>query len=156
MLTVDFIDDDHFTSRDEQLEISKLLNFAYERLETDANAEISVSFVDSESIREINHQYRNKDAVTDVISFAMEDDELNLIHEDAPRMLGDIIISTDRAREQAEDYGHSYRRELLFLSLHGFLHLLGYDHMEEEEEREMNRTQEEILDAFGVSRDEMQ
>lgn len=153
MLTVDFIDEDNYTSQGEQQEISRLLNFAFEKLESASNAEISVSFVDSETIREINHQYRDKNAVTDVISFAMEDDEFNLIHEDAPRTLGDIIISTERAEEQAGDYGHSYRRELLFLSLHGFLHLLGYDHMEEAEEKEMNRTQDEILEAFGVSRD---
>ena len=153
MLTVDFIDEDNYTSQGEQQEISRLLNFAFEKLESASNAEISVSFVDSETIREINHQYRDKNAVTDVISFAMEDDELNLIHEDAPRTLGDIIISTERAEEQAGDYGHSYRRELLFLSLHGFLHLLGYDHMKEAEEKEMNRTQDEILEAFGVSRD---
>lgn len=154
MLTVDFIDEEGYTTRDEQDEISRLLNFAYEELESGANAEISVSFVDNETIREINHQYRDKNEVTDVISFAMEDDEFNLIHEDAPRALGDIIISTGRAREQAEDYGHSYRRELLFLSLHGFLHLLGYDHMEEAEEKEMNRIQDEVLHAFGVTRDE--
>jgi probable rRNA maturation factor len=153
MLTVDFIDDDSYTTHEEREEISRLLNFAFEKLESGSNAEISVSFVDNETIREINHQYRDKNQVTDVISFAMEDDEFNLIHEDAPRTLGDIIISTDRAEEQAEDYGHSYRRELLFLSLHGFLHLLGYDHMEEAEEKEMNRTQDEILEAFGVSRD---
>lgn len=154
MLTVDFIDEEGYTTRDEQDEISRLLNFAYEELESGANAEISVSFVDNETIREINHQYRDKNEVTDVISFAMEDDESDLMHEDAPRALGDIIISTGRAREQAEDYGHSYRRELLFLSLHGFLHLLGYDHMEEAEEKEMNRIQDEVLHAFGVTRDE--
>ena len=154
MLTVDFIDDEAYTTKDEQHEISQLLNFAYEKLESGSDAEISVSFVDSESIRDINHQYRDKNEVTDVISFAMEDDDFNLIHEDAPRTLGDIIISTDRAKEQAQDYGHSYRRELLFLSLHGFLHLLGYDHMEEMDEKEMNGTQDEILDAFGVTRDE--
>lgn len=154
MLSVDFIDDESYTSSDEQNEINRLLNFAYEKLEAEADAEISVSFVDSESIRGINHQYRDKNEVTDVISFAMEDDEFNLIHEDAPRTLGDIIISTDCAKEQADDYGHSYRRELLFLSLHGFLHLLGYDHMNDEDEKEMNQTQDEILNAFGITRDE--
>lgn len=154
MLSVDFIDDEGYTSSDEQNEVNRLLNFAYEKLQAASDAEISVSFVDSESIRDINHQYRDKNEVTDVISFAMEDDEFNLIHEDAPRTLGDIIISTDRAKEQAEEYGHSYRRELLFLSLHGFLHLLGYDHMDDADEKEMNQTQDEILDAFGVTRDE--
>ena len=154
MLSVDFIDDEGHTSSEEQNEINRLLNFAYEKLESDSDAEISVSFVDSESIRDINHKYRDKNEVTDVISFAMEDDEFNLIHEDAPRTLGDIIISTDRAKEQAEEYGHSYRRELLFLSLHGFLHLLGYDHMDDADEKKMNRTQDDILDAFGAARDE--
>src|SRR5699024_12322121 len=154
MLSVDFIDDEGHTSSEEQNENNRLLNFAYEKLESDSDAEISVSFVDSESIRDINHKYRDKNEVTDVISFAMDDDEFNLIHEDAPRTLGDIIISTDRAKEQAEDYGHSYRRELLFLYLHGFLHLLGYDHMDASVERVMKRTQEDILDGLGAARDE--
>ena len=107
----------------------------------------------NEEIKNINRDYRDKDSVTDVISFALEEDEVNIIPDDAPRTLGDIVISSDRAKEQAADYGHSYRRELLFLSLHGFLHLLGYDHMESDEEAVMNGKQEEILNAYGVTRD---
>src|SRR5699024_12652602 len=103
MLSVDFIDDEGYTSSDEQNEINRLLNFASEKLESDSDAEISVSFVDSESIRDINHQYRDKNEVTDVISFAMEDDEYNQIHEGAPRALGDRIITTDHAQDQPED-----------------------------------------------------
>lgn len=153
MISVDLLDEDNYLSELEKTEIQELLNFAYDYLKEEGQAEVSVSFVSNDEIRAINRDYRDKDSVTDVISFALEEDEMNIIHEDAPRTLGDIIISTDRAREQSVDYGHSFRRELLFLSLHGFLHLLGYDHMETDEEAVMNGTQEEILTAFGVTRD---
>lgn len=153
MITVDFIDEENHTQSDQQEEIQKLLSFAYDYLKQEKDAEVSISFVDEDEIQSINKEYRNKDQVTDVISFALEDEEDNLIHQEALRTLGDIIVCTKRAEEQAEEYGHSYRRELLFLSLHGFLHLLGYDHMEGDDEREMNALQDEILDAFGVSRE---
>ncbi|AKG73976.1 rRNA maturation RNase YbeY [Salinicoccus halodurans] len=153
MITTDFIDDENHTDSGQQEEIQKLLSFAYDYLKQEQDAEVSISFVGEEEIREINRNYRDRDQVTDVISFALEDEEDNLIHEDALRTLGDIIVCTKRAGEQASEYGHSYRRELLFLTLHGFLHLLGYDHMEDEDEREMNTLQDEILDAFGVSRE---
>lgn len=153
MINIDFINDENFVNESEIKEISELLTFAYGHLEEEGDAEVSVSFVTNEEIKNLNRDYRNKDSVTDVISFALEEDDMNIIHEDAPRTLGDIVISTDRANEQAEDYGHSYRRELLFLSLHGFLHLLGYDHMESDDEVKMNGKQEEILNAFGVTRD---
>ncbi|MCY7464083.1 rRNA maturation RNase YbeY, partial [Bacillus paralicheniformis] len=93
-----------------------------------------------EEIQKINKEYRGKDYPTDVISFALEEDgegEIEIIGADMPPVLGDIIISADKAREQAEEYGHSLMRELGFLTVHGFLHLLGYDHMTEEEEKEM-------------------
>lgn len=153
MINIDFLDDNNYVNDNEQKEISELLSFAYTHLGEQGEAEVSVSFVSNEEIKDINNDYRDKDSITDVISFALEEDDLNLIHEDAPRTLGDIVISTERAAEQASDYGHSYRRELLFLSLHGFLHLLGYDHMENDDEVEMNSKQEEILNAFGVTRD---
>ncbi|MFC3418078.1 rRNA maturation RNase YbeY [Salinicoccus hispanicus] len=154
MINVDFLDDDGFADEKEKSEIESLIQFAYDHLDEKDDAEVSISFVDQEEIQSINRDYRNKDAVTDVISFAMEDEEDNLIHEEALRTLGDIIICTDRASEQAKDYGHSYKRELMFLSLHGFLHLLGYDHMEAEEEKEMNGLQDEILEAFGITRED--
>ncbi|MEY8560382.1 rRNA maturation RNase YbeY [Jeotgalicoccus halotolerans] len=153
MINIDFINDDNFVDDAELKEVSELLTFAYGHLEEEGDAEVSVSFVSNEEIQNINRDYRDKDSVTDVISFALEEDEMNIIHAEAPRTLGDIVISTDRAKEQAEDYGHSYRRELLFLALHGFLHLLGYDHMESDDEVVMNGKQEEILNAFGVTRD---
>lgn len=153
MINIDFINDDNFVNDAELKEVSELLTFAYGHLEEEGDAEVSVSFVSNEEIQNINRDYRDKDSVTDVISFALEEDDMNIIHAEAPRTLGDIVISTDRAKEQAEDYGHSYRRELLFLALLGFLHLLGYDHMESDDEAVMNGKQEEILNAFGVTRD---
>lgn len=154
MITVDFIDAKQFTSEGEREEIKSLLSLAYEFLNQENDAEVSISFVNSEEIRAINHDYRGKDAVTDVISFAIEDEADNVIHDEAIRTLGDIIICTDRAKEQAIDYGHSYRRELLFLSLHGFLHLLGYDHIDKADEVLMNEKQDEILEAFGATRED--
>ena len=153
MINIDFINEDNYAAESEMKDISELLSFAYDYLKEAGDAEVSVSFVSNEEIKNINRDYRDKDSVTDVISFALEEDEVSIIPDDAPRTLGDIVISSDRAKEQAADYGHSYRRELLFLSLHGFLHLLGYDHMESDEEAVMNGKQEEILNAYGVTRD---
>jgi probable rRNA maturation factor len=119
------------------------------------NSEVSVTFVSNERIHEINREFRDKDAPTDVISFAMEElgeGEIQLIGDLLPRVLGDIIISIPKAEEQAKEYGHSFIRELGFLSVHGFLHLLGYDHMEKEEEVKMFSRQKEILDVYGLTR----
>lgn len=120
------------------------------------NAELSIVFVDNARIQEINAHYRDKDQPTDVISFALEEEdegEIPILAEvDFPRMLGDIIISVPKAREQAEDYGHSFEREMGFLAVHGFLHLLGYDHMTNEEEQKMFGLQEQLLDSFGLTR----
>ena len=98
---------------------------------------------------EINKTYRGIDRPTDVISFALEEDENYEVKE---RLLGDIYISIDKVYEQAKEYEHSVKRELFFLVTHGFLHLLGYDHMTEEEEKEMFSLQEKILDEYGVKR----
>jgi len=117
--------------------------------------EACIIFVDNQKIQEINREYREKDTVTDVISFAMEDNvdgEVQIVGEGLPRILGDIYISLDRCREQANDYGHSFKRELLFLALHGFLHLLGYDHLNQADEKIMFSLQEEILNAKEIKR----
>lgn len=134
-----------------------LLQFSATRLSIPKNAEISITVVDNAKIREINREYRNKDTVTDVISFALEDDEdifmtIDMEDGDIPRDLGDIFLSYDKAIEQAEDYGHSVDRELGFLLVHGFLHLNGYDHMTEADEKEMFSLQEEILREYGLKR----
>lgn len=117
--------------------------------------ECSFIFVDNEQIREINANYRQKDAITDVITFAIEDEmpgEIKIQGIPMPRMLGDVFISLPRTREQAERYGHSFERELSFLAVHGCLHLLGYDHIEPEEEKVMFGKQEDVLNALGIRR----
>lgn len=117
--------------------------------------EISITFVDDERIREINRDYRGKDTPTDVISFALNEageEEVQIIDPEGPNVLGDIIISIPRTIEQAQRYEHSFERELGFLLVHGFLHLLGYDHLTDEEEKTMFSRQEEILNAYGLKR----
>lgn len=130
--------------------LNKLLEFTLEK-EKLTNVEFNVIFVDEKTIQDINKNYRNIDAVTDVISFALEDSKIiELDH----RLLGDIYICIERAKEQAIEYNHSFLRELSFLTIHGLLHLLGYDHMEEKEEKEMFDKQEEILNEFGIRRED--
>ena len=154
-LVIDFIDETNEVSEEQQKELEKLLEAAaiYENLQE--NAEVSVTFVDNDRIQEINHQYRHKNQPTDVISFALEEmgeDEMQIIGDELPRVLGDIVISTPKAHEQAEEYNHSFMRELGFLTVHGFLHLLGYDHETSEDEKEMFTRQKDILEQYGLSR----
>ncbi|WML45346.1 rRNA maturation RNase YbeY [Neobacillus sp. PS3-40] len=154
-LTIDFLDETNELTEEQISEMEKLLNFAAEKENVEADSEVSVTFVTNERIWEINRDYRDKDAPTDVISFAMEElgeGEIELIGAGMPRVLGDIIISIAKAKEQAEEYGHSFLRELGFLTVHGFLHLLGYDHMTEDDEKEMFTLQKEILDEYGLER----
>ena len=135
----------------------------YEQFE--GPAEVSVTFVDNEAIRELNRDYRGKDAPTDVLSFPLfEDDEdfddgfvlppdMEEDEADAPTAIGDIVISVERARAQAEEYGHSFERELAFLAVHSTLHLLGYDHVNsEEEDEEMRAHQRVIMTHIGLER----
>ena len=107
------------------------------------NANFSIVFVDNEKIKFLNKNYRNIDRITDVISFAFEDNER--IVYNSVRFLGEIYICIPRMIEQSIEYGHSETRELAFLTVHGLLHLLGYDHMNEDEEKEMFALQEVIL-----------
>ncbi len=130
--------------------IEDFINFALKYM----NIEISVFniiIVSKEKILELNRDYRGKDYVTDVISFALEDDKTFISTE--YRVLGDIYICLDKAKEQAKEYGHSFLRELAFLSIHGLLHLLGYDHMEKDEEKIMFDMQEMILNEYGIKRE---
>lgn len=158
-MDVTFIDETKQVSEDKIKEIDDLLQFAADYLKLPEDTEMSVTFMDNAAIQVINRDYRGKDAPTDVISFALEeesDDEVPVIFEAGddplPRNLGDIMISIERAKEQAQDYGHSYDRELGFLAVHGFLHINGYDHMNPEDEKEMFGLQKEILDAYGLKR----
>ena len=113
------------------------------------DAVMSIIIVDNEEIHRINKEYRNIDRETDVISFALEEGETI---DEPVKTLGDIYISIDRVYSQAKEYGHSVKRELFFLVTHGFLHLLGYDHIKKEDEEVMFPLQEKILDNYGVKR----
>lgn len=156
ILDIDFLDETNKV-KDSDIElVEKLLQHAAKVEEIEEGTELSITFVTNEAIHEINKEYRQKDAPTDVISFALEElgeGETAIIAEGMPRILGDVIISIDRTREQAEEFGHSFERELGFLAIHGFLHVLGYDHMNEEDEKVMFGKQDEILESFGLSRD---
>lgn len=117
--------------------------------------EVSVTFVDNEQIRDINNEYRDIDKETDVLSFPMtgEDEEFTVDPETGCNMLGDIVISLEKALSQSEEYGHSFKREVAFLTVHSMLHLLGYDHEKgDEEEAEMFGKQEIVLEALGLGR----
>ncbi len=117
-------------------------------------AEVSLMFTDDETIHEMNREYRGIDRPTDVLSFALEEGEEEEIYGGPEEnLLGDIIISVETATRQAEEYGHSVEREMAFLALHGMLHLLGYDHMEEEERKEMRAQEEAILASLGITRE---
>ena len=129
--------------------LQNYINFITNKLNI-KNAIFNIIFVDNEEIKRINHEYRNIDRVTDVISFALEDN--NKLKEPAIRVLGDIYIATDVAYKQAKLYNHSNIREICFLATHGLLHLLGYDHMTEEEEKIMLEKQKELLESYDIYR----
>ena len=114
------------------------------------NATFSIVFVDNEKIQYLNKNYRNIDRITDVISFAFE--EVDDIEYDGMRFLGEIYISYERCVSQAKDYGHSLKREFCYLAVHGLLHLLGYDHMVEEDKKVMRSLEEEILNEYDIKR----
>ncbi|WP_026558707.1 rRNA maturation RNase YbeY [Bacillus sp. J37] len=156
-LSIDSHDETNELTEEQIKTVEELLQFAADVEDVSEGAELSVTFVTNERIQEVNREYRDKDQPTDVISFALEEmseGELEIVGVDQPRVLGDIIISIPRAREQAEDYGHSFMRELGFLSVHGLLHLLGYDHMTDSEEKVMFTKQKEILNNYGLKRSE--
>jgi len=114
-------------------------------------AEVSVVFVDDTYIQELNFEYRGIDSPTDVLSFAMQEGEA-LPGQEEELILGDVVISLQAAQRQAVEYGHSFRREVAFLTVHGVLHLLGYDHQEEEVRSEMRLKEEDILASLNIPR----
>lgn len=122
-----------------------------------SRCEVSVSVVSPEEIRELNRDYRGIDRVTDVLSFPQYENPGEILEAqsrtgDEPAALGDVVICRERAEEQAEEFGHSAERELLYLFVHSVLHLLGYDHMEPEEKSVMRAREEEIMKYLGVER----
>ena len=158
-MDITMMDETTKVTEDQQAAIETLLQFAASQLDLAETTEMSVTFMDNQGIQVINRDYRQKDQPTDVISFALEElgeEELPIVFsaelEAMPRNLGDIMISIEKAQEQALDYDHSYERELGFLALHGFLHLNGYDHQEAAEEKAMFDLQRKILDAYGLKR----
>lgn len=155
-MNIDFLDETNEVQKEHIDLVEKLLQHAAKVENIEEDSEVSITFVTNEAIHEINRTYRDKDQPTDVISFALEelsDGEVEILGEDMPRVLGDVIISIDRTKEQAEEYGHTFERELGFLAVHGFLHLLGYDHMTTEDEKEMFSKQDEILSSYGLGRE---
>lgn len=125
---------------------------AIDRAGGSEDAEVSLLLVDDNRIHELNRDYRGVDRPTDVLSFALQDETDEPESEFEDEMLGDIIISVQRAREQAEEYGHSLAREIVYLAVHGTLHLLGYNHEEENEKLEMRAKEEEVMAALGLER----
>ena len=113
--------------------------------------EISLTLVDAEEIQQLNRDYRNVDKVTDVLSFPQYDD-LNEFPEEGEIMLGDVIICRQRAEEQAAEFGHSVKREMVYLFVHSVCHLLGYDHMEDDEKAEMRAKEESVMEQINVTR----
>lgn len=137
--------------------ITDILEFAGNYLHLDEETEISVTLMHNDEIHQINKEYRNVDRPTDVISFAINDADEDIIMdpemaEEIPANIGDLMISVDKVAEQAEFLGHSYERELGFLCVHGFLHLNGYDHMEKEDQEKMFPLQKGIMNAYGLKR----
>ncbi|MBP2622889.1 rRNA maturation RNase YbeY [Streptococcus oricebi] len=163
---IEMVDETGQVSEKMQQQIMDLVSFAAEKIGQE-NKEMAISFVDNQRIHEVNLEYRNMDKPTDVvsleykpetdISFSQEDlednPELAAMLEDFDAYIGELYISVDKAREQAADYGHSFEREMGFLAVHGFLHINGYDHYSPEEEAEMFGLQEEILTAYGLTRE---
>ncbi|WP_449461057.1 rRNA maturation RNase YbeY [Streptococcus suis] len=163
---IEMIDETGQVSSQMQEQITELLQFAAEKIGKQ-NKEMAVTFVDNKRVHEVNLEYRGIDRPTDVVSLEykseseivfdeedlLDNPELAEMMEDFDAYIGELYISIDKAREQAEDYGHSYEREMGFLAVHGFLHINGYDHYTPEEEAEMFGLQEEILTAYGLTRE---
>ncbi len=134
------------------LQLERILQLAAEA-EGVQGGEVSLTFADNEGIQVLNKQFRDLDKPTDVLSFPMEEADYNFGEAaDDELLLGDIVISLERAQEQADEYGHSFNREVGFLFLHGFLHLIGYDHQDESSEKAMNDKQEVLLLQAGLPR----
>lgn len=162
---IEMIDETGQVSEQMQSQIRGLLDFAAQKIGKE-NKEMAVTFVDNARVHEVNLEYRGIDRPTDVVSLEYKPEEtivfdeedvenhpdLAELLEDFDAYIGELFISIDKAREQAADYGHSYEREIGFLAVHGFLHINGYDHYTPEEEAEMFGLQEEILTAYGLTR----
>jgi len=160
-IQIEFID---FEQNKESLQlIKKVLKKAEKECCNKIKCGVFVGVCRNEYIKKVNAEQRNIDKATDVLSFPMIDwekpcawDTINIENEKSPESgkveLGDILISIEKAKEQAEEYGHSIQREIAYLALHGFLHLLGYDHIEESDKKIMRDEEEKIMDLLGIGR----
>ena len=162
---IEIVDETGQVSEEILKQTQEILEFAAQKTGKEKK-EMAVTFVSNERSHELNLEYRDTDRPTDVISLEYKpeldiavDEEDLLDHPELAEMLedfdayiGELFISVDKAREQAEEYGHSFEREMGFLAVHGFLHINGYDHYTPEEEAEMFGLQEEILTAYGLTR----
>ena len=150
-MIIDFVyeDEKNLCEIDYEKQFIEIIKTTLDYLKIEDDIEMSCILVDDKDIHQINKEYRHIDRSTDVISFALEDNEQFYI-EGMPRSIGDIFISVDHARIQAQEYGHSLKREMCFLFTHGLLHLLGYDHMNEDDEKEMFSLQKEILNHLHI------
>lgn len=156
---------DRLEGIDDEAVVKSVINEAMDYAECPYEAEVNVIFTDNEGIQEINREYRNIDSPTDVLSFPLVEyktpNDFSILEENSEDyfnpetgelMLGDIVLSADKIKSQAELYGHSVKRELAFLTAHSMLHLFGYDHMEPEEAKVMETKQEEILEKLNIKR----
>lgn len=143
LINVDFNNQQDFLDiNEEMLSLLKKVIITAAELEGYSGGEVSIAFVTNEKIKELNKRYRKKDEATDVLSFPIDNE-----------ILGDIIISAERAANQAQEYGHSIKRELAYLTVHGILHLFGYDHHNQEDKSEMRQKEERVLTQLDISRD---
>ena len=133
--------------------LNKAMNLVARLENLSENTEVDITIVTDEEIHVLNRDYRGVDRATDVLSFALDegDDEPEILGDEAEHLLGDIIISAEKANEQAEEFGHGLNREIVYLAVHGMLHLLGYDHLVEDEKIVMRKREEEILREIDLS-----
>ena len=156
-MDLEIFNDDNLIDEKRQEWVEDLADFAARELELDENTQLSIHFVTKDEIHEINKKYRDVDRATDVISFAINDgeDSLDYLEQQIPDLpidLGDLFISVEIVKEHADDYEHSFDRELGYTIVHGILHLNGYDHIESDDEKVMIGLQKKILSAYGLKK----
>lgn len=152
-MQIDIIDQTNSLETSQVNLLKEILIHAGEVEKIVTNVEISITIVNNEAIQSLNAEYRNKNEATDVLSFQMDNPFREIENDsDVPVMLGDIIISIEKVKEQAKRYNHSFEREIAFLTVHGFLHLLGYTHDNVTEEKVMFQKQDAVLEEFNLER----
>lgn len=154
MISIDIINSQDVIEYEDQLNelLEKVVEKSLEVESIDNDIEVSISFVDNDEIRHLNREFRNKDSATDVLSFPQYDDLELLKQENSIVILGDIVISLEKAKEQSIEYGHSFERETAFLTAHSMFHLFGYDHDTDENTKLMRQKEEKVLELLGILR----